>query len=220
MSRSGGENAELPRRRAELGDDELAIAIAAGHDAALRELIARYDRLVRYTIFRYAPDMCHADPYWIDGVASQVWSGMVQAIRSDRHAAPTCMRAYVVGVARNQSITALRKSTTIKQRPALALEAAAGESDPSAPDPAEVAERLEMLEALRDCLQGLCKDDRTLAQQLPAILDRRWREASEALNVPESTLRSRWKRVLGQLRGCVEGKTGRSFAPNGSERDS
>lgn len=221
MNRSGGDNvdASLPRPRAELGDDDLAIAIAAGHEAALRQLIARYDRLVRYTIFSHAPDKCHCDPHWMDSVASQVWTGMVRAIRRDRRAVPASLRAYIVGVARNQSISALRKSATLKETPILNLDAAAGQTDPSAPDPAEVAERLETLETLQNCMDLLCENDRTLAEQLPAILDRRWREAAETLNLPESTLRSRWKRILDQLRGCVEGKTGRDLAPDGTGDD-
>lgn len=222
MNQSGGDNPDAPppdRARDELGDDDLAIAIAAGHEAALRQLIARYDRLVRFTIFRQAPDKCNSDPNWMDSVASEVWTGMVRAIRRDRYAAPTSLRAYIVGVARNRSISALRKTAALKETPPLDLAAAARESDPSAPDPSEIAEQMEMLGALRDCLDQLPGDDRTLADQLPAILDRRWREAAASLNLPESTLRSRWKRVLDQLRGCVEGKTGRGFAPDRPDGD-
>ncbi len=222
MNRSGDESSDASpssKARAELGDDDLAIAIAAGHEPALRQLIARYDRLVRYTIFRQAPDRCQSDPHWMDGVASEVWTGMVRAFRRDRYAAPASLRAYIVGIARNQSITALRKATTLKETPTLDLAAAAGESDPAALDPAEVAEKLDTLEALSGCLELLSGDDRTLAEHLPAILDRRWREAAIALDLAESTLRSRWKRVLEQLRTCVEGKTGQNFAPDAPNRD-
>jgi len=201
MTRSGSENQDPSVPPAELADNDLAIAIAAGHEPALRQLMQRYDRLVRYTIFRHTGDRCQSDPQWIDGVASAVWTGMVRAIRRDRYKVPESLRAYVVGVARNQAISALRKAGSSKNPPTLDIDAASGESDPGAADPADVAEVMETLTALRDCLDLLAGDDRTLAEQLPMILDRRWREAAEALKMRESTLRSRWKRVLEQLRG-------------------
>ena len=221
MARSGGQQDrhDPGSDRAALRDDELAVAIAAGHEPALRQLIARYDTVVRYTVFRHSSDRCHADPHWMDSIASDVWTGLVAAIRRDRHGLPSPMRNYIISVSRNQTVSALRKRQTATKLDTVDLEAAARSPDADAPDPGRLAEDLEDLTALRECLATLSGDDRTLANHLADVVDRRWRDVAAALDLPESTVRSRWKRVLEQLRACVRGKIGRDFAPGGEDRD-
>ena len=67
-----------------------------------------------------------------------------------------------------------------------------------------------------DALEG---DDRALVAQLDAITDRRWKDAAQALGMKESTLRSRWQRVLERLRECMTERTDNPFAPRGSAGD-
>jgi len=204
---------------AELRDDELAIAVAAGHEPALRQLIVRYDRIVRYTVFRQSQRMCEADPLWLDSVASEVWTGLIRAIRRDRHSLPSTLRNYIISIARNQTISAIRKTETAGRLHTTGLDAASSSQDADAPDPAQFSEDLENLQALRDCLDQLADEDQIFAEHLPDVLDRRWRDVGAALNLPESTVRSRWKRVLGHLRACILAKTGRDFAPGDAADD-
>jgi RNA polymerase sigma factor (sigma-70 family) len=191
----------------------LLAGVAGGDEAALRKLIDRYDRLVRYAIFRATKDRCAKDPHWLDAIASNTWAGFVTSVRRNPAKLPQSPKAYLVRIARNQVVSALRRSPAVEETGGSTddLESAAV----AAPleEPGELLERLELIEVVQECLAELGPDDRTLAEQLEAITDRKWREASAALGLSESTLRSRWKRVLDRLRQCVERKTGVDVAP-------
>jgi DNA-directed RNA polymerase specialized sigma24 family protein len=87
-------------------------------------------------------------------------------------------------------------------------------------EPSLTLSEIEELGALRECLDDLDPNDRTLTSQLTAITERRWKAAAEALGMSESTLRSKWGRILERLRGCVERKTGIRLAPGKNQSDS
>jgi RNA polymerase sigma factor (sigma-70 family) len=194
----------------------LVASVARGDEAALRQLMARYDRLVRYTVFRFSRSRTHYDPQWLDGVASATWAGFVRVVRRDIADPPGSVSSLLTTIARNQTISAIRGSDAPATKSLTDdLEESAGSSG----DPSALAARLEFLGHLRECLAGLDEDDRTLAGELPAILDRRWQEAAAALGLAESTLRSRWNRVLERLRACMHRKTGESFAPKARTGD-
>ena len=196
-----------------VSDDFLLEAVIGGDDVALRRLIDRYDRLVRYTIFRASRKQSVSDPHWLDSLASTTWSGFVQSMRRASGNRPAALRAYLVRIARNQVASAARKAAPLDQPSSPALESAAATLDDSSSDPQQVVQNLELVEIVRDCLLELDEGDRSLASQLGAITERRWRDAAMALEMSESTLRSRWKRVLERLRACVERKTGVPVAP-------
>ncbi|MCH7891292.1 MAG: sigma-70 family RNA polymerase sigma factor [Gemmatimonadetes bacterium] len=84
-------------------------SVLGGDPAALRALMARYDRLVRYTIFQRAQQHCRKDPQWLDSVASATWAGFVQSLNSSPENPPSSVSAYVVRIARNQVARGLRK---------------------------------------------------------------------------------------------------------------
>ena len=220
MVNDGGGDCESGRESSDgVSDEFLLDAVIGGDDVALRRLIDRYDRLVRYIIFRASRKQCLSDPHWLDSIASTTWSGFVRSIRRGSGDRPASLRAYLVRIARNQVAGAARKVTRPDQPSSPALESAATTLDDSSSDPQQLAESLELVEITRDCLLELDEGDRSLASQLGAITDRRWREAAEALGMSESTLRSRWKRVLERLRACVERKTGVPVAPRGGGGD-
>ncbi|MEK6799983.1 MAG: sigma-70 family RNA polymerase sigma factor [Planctomycetota bacterium] len=195
----------------QVDDAFLVRCTLGGDDSALRKLIDRYDRLVRYTIYSLARERCFRDPQWLDSVASAVWSGFVDSLRRLDGELPASPPAYLRTIARNKTISTLRSAqvqaasevggSTVDEAELMATEEDAHES----------AAQLELLERLADCLQELDDDDRTVISQLPRILERRWEEAGAALGFSESTLRSRWPRVLERLRRCLERKNG--FAP-------
>jgi len=199
-------------------DDRVLVERACGgDDAALRALIDRYDRLVRFAVFRLGRDRCRKDPAWLETVAADTWVGFIRSVRRTGETPDTPV-AYLLRIARNKAVSALRAGL----RTALVVEAdlgAALETQGADADPAELASGLEDLVALRGCVDTLGAEDRQLATQLSAILDRRWQDAAQALSLPESTVRSRWKRTLDRLRACLEGKTGKNFAPTGRDDD-
>lgn len=197
----------------------LVRSVLGGDPAALRELMSRFDRLVRYTVFQAARERCRRDPEWLDSVASATWAGFVQSLNRSPDDLPQSVSAYLVRIARNQTASSLRK----KELPVESLDAM--DADPGAPDgaddadPLRILSEIEDLTALRACMAGVDGDDRALLAELEAITERRWQDAAAALGLAESTLRSRWKRLLDRLRDCVEGKTGKSFAPEGTGSD-
>lgn len=205
-----------------ISDAVLVDRARAGDDAALRALMIRYDRLVRFTIFRIARDRCRSDPSWLATVASDAWMGFVRSIRRADDAIET-PAAYLVRIARNKAISALRAVGREMVVLAQAIDGAGEDSrtdrTDAGTDPIALLSTLEEFEALRACLTALDPEDQPLAARLSDILERRWRDAAEALGWPESTVRSRWNRVLARLRACMEGKTGRPFAPPASESD-
>ncbi len=70
--------------------------------------MARYDRLVRFTIFRISRQRCRQDPHWVDSIASETWAGFVRSMQRDPNKTPDSVSRYLMRTARNRSISALR----------------------------------------------------------------------------------------------------------------
>jgi RNA polymerase sigma factor (sigma-70 family) len=205
---------------ADARDDQLLITgMLAGDAAALRKLIDRYDRLVRYTVFRVAGRRGGQDPQWIDSLASDTWIGFVRSLQRDVANRPASVPAYLVQIARNQSISAIRKTARTAQPASLDQDDHADSIESELEGPGEVVSRLEDLQTLRECLSELSDGDRETTAQLHAITERRWKDAASVLGVSESTLRSRWKSILGRLRTCIRRKSGKSLAPGTPNSD-
>jgi len=207
----------------EPSDSFLIQAMVGGDAVALRELMQRFDRLVRYQVFRVSQSRCHVDPHWLDAIASEVWSGFVDRCRAKPDETIDSVPALLSRMARNRSISALRGVTG--NTPLQSLDSAATGLDQTlssdeALQPVEVAQRLELLEILQDSLSDLNEAERGVCDELGLIMERRWKEAGERLDMSESTLRSRWKVILDKLRQSVRRKTGENFAPTALSRDS
>lgn len=200
-------------------DEFLITGMLGGDWAALNKLIERYDRLVRYAILRVARDRCVHDPQWLESVASAAWTGFVRSLQRHPDQRPRSVRAYLAAIAKNQVVSALRRSPSPDDG-AYSLDSVGELISSTHDDPVDIVSRLELLETMRVCLFELGEDDRTLAGQLTAITERRWQDAAAALGISESTLRSRWKRTLERLRDCVEAKTGLTLAPGTPDGDS
>ena len=201
-------------------DDSFLIQSMLGGDpAALRRLMQRYDRLVRYTIFKTSSRRCAQDPEWLESVASSTWLGFIRSLRRDPDLPPRVTAAYLAPIARRQALSAVRAESTrlAATEPLPSQDSLAASSDPD--EIVNTIAQLETLDALRSCLAALEEDDRTLVSQLSAITDRRWREAAAALGLKESTLRSRWERTMERLRQCLTGKTEKKLAPPGLSGD-
>lgn len=214
-ARSGARGAEPP----EPSDEFLVQSLRGGDAAALKQLMDRYDRLVRYSVYKLTKDQCQKDPQWLDSIASATWAGFVQSVTREGGESLRSVSAFLIFVARNQAISALRR----KRHDAVFLDADPKTGQPEIAvelkDPSLLVSEIEELAALRDCLGNLDTEDRPLTSQLAAITERRWKAAAEALGMSESTLRSRWGRILDQLRDCVERRTGIRLAPGEAESD-
>ena len=199
----------------DLDDSFLIQSLLGGDPAALRRLMQRYDRLVRYTIFKTSSRRCAQDPEWLESVASSTWLGFIRSLRRDPDQPPRVTAAYLAQIARRQALSAVRAESTrlAATEPLPSQDSLAASSDPD--EVVNTIAQSETLDALRSCLAALEEDDRTLVSQLCAITDRRWREAAAALGLKESTLRSRWERTMERLRQCLTGKTGKKLAPPG-----
>lgn len=183
-------------------DENLIRGVVAGDAGSLRELIEQYDRLIRYTIFRSCGDECRKDPTFLDGIASEVWSGFVESVRRRGTDSTSSLKSYLVQIARNKCHDHLRRAgRELPTQPADAV-ATSDNREPadSAADPSALLIRLEQLQTMRDCIRELPPSDRNLLEHMDLIAESRWSEVARRLNVPESTLRSRWNRVVEELR--------------------
>ena len=210
---------DKPLSPASISDATLVQRLRRGNETALTSLMQRYDALVRYAILRASRDRCRRDPEWLDSLASETWSGLIQSLRAPGAKTPKSIRAYLVQVARNRCISALKANPIAKfsLEQDNYIETDIEPADDS--DPALVADRMEELETLRGCLAELTSAEKEVYAQLPAITERRWTEAAVALGVSESTLRSRWQRILAQLQRCVARKSQNRVAPEGGRPD-
>jgi len=194
-------------------DDDFLIAGMLGGDAtALDKLIERYDRLVRYTVLRASHSHCMRDPHWLDTIASDTWTGFVHSMQRSPDNRPKSVRAYLVQIARNKCTSALRRTPPAHEPIGGREDGAMLDIAATTEEPAELLSRIELLEDLRSCLAELGPDEQKMASELTAITDRKWKEAAASLDMSESTLRSRWRRVLERLRRCITRKTGKTVA--------
>ncbi|MGD2111510.1 MAG: sigma-70 family RNA polymerase sigma factor [Phycisphaerae bacterium] len=208
-------SADSGASRDQPSDAFLIESLRGGDSAALDKLMDRYDRLVRYVIYQLSKDHCRKDPEWLDSVASAAWLGFFNATCRADAESPRSTAALLTQIARNQAVTALRKT---RRAPASVDVPESAEALPGTDvtdDPAALNAEIEDLGMLQACLERLSEPDRALTSQLVAITERRWRAAAEALGMSESTLRSKWRRVVDQLRECMDRKSRGEFAPRG-----
>jgi len=171
----------------------------SGDSGALTRLMERYDRLVRYTVFRTSRRQCLSDPQWVDTIASDAWTGFVRSMQRKADDLPASVRTYLIQVARNRCLDALRSAPP--QQDSIDYEGMGGivDADTGAEDPSETSARLEQIDALRACVASLSDDDQAIYAHLDLITQRRWKEAANALRMPEATLRSRWTKITERL---------------------
>ena len=183
-------------------DARLVRGVLAGDADSLRQLIDHYDRLIRYTVHRSASTACRRDPSFLDACASDAWLGFVESIRRLGSGPNGSLGPYLVQIARNKCLDHLRRVARTPSTEAFEEKAATITADNL--DPLSVLLDLERADVLRSCIQKLGDEDRKLLQEMELVADRRWKEAAQRLGEPESTLRSRWDRMLDRLRRCVE----------------
>jgi RNA polymerase sigma factor (sigma-70 family) len=205
-------------------DDRILVGrLLDGDEDAMRLLVDRYDRLIRYIVFKTGRRHCDRDPGWLDARANEAWTGIVKSLRrGGPDNIPPSIPSYFAQIARNKCLDAVRVADA---RPVIPIDGppeGGGEVEATVPDedPVTLLESLEQLDVLRDCISRLSEEDRLLCSEIGLITERRWQEAAQRLEMAESTLRSRWRVVLGKLRACLEKKTQKNLAPEGRSTDS
>lgn len=193
-------------------DPELVQRLRDGDGDALRALMGRYDRLVRYAVFRLCRAECVQDPTFLDSRASETWTGFVRSIQRTDCESPKNLKTYLIQIAKNKCADALRQSEGVA--PGETGDRAGDLSVIEAASPAslELLIQAEEVLALRECLEKLSHADKRLCDQMEHLVAGRWKLAAEALGMPESTLRSRWAGVVGKLKSCLEKKKQKLFA--------
>ncbi len=203
-----------------LDDPELVQRLRDSDGDALRALMGRYDRLVRYAVFRLCRTECVRDPTFLDSRASETWTGFVRSIQRTDCEPPQNLKTYLIQIAKNKCTDALRR--TEGAAPAQTSDRADDGSVVEAPSPGslELLIQAEELLALRECLEKLSPTDKRLCDEMEHLVAGRWKLAAEALGMPESTLRSRWAGIIGKLKACLEKKkqklSARRFGPSDS----
>ncbi|MEK6674862.1 MAG: RNA polymerase sigma factor [Planctomycetota bacterium] len=192
-------------------DAHLAERLVQGDSSALKLLMARYDRLVRFTIFKTARRMCEQDPQWLDSVASATWFGVVKSLQQLSMPPPDSIPAFLITVARNQSVSSLRQLTRKGNVTFLSSDLIAIETSES--DPKETSEKLEMIERIHHYLSDVSDTDRAMLVHLHLITERKWTETAGIIGCSESTLRSRWAQLLARLRSHLGRPSGFFVAP-------
>ncbi len=186
-------------------EHSLVIRVGKGDEAALRSLMDHYDRLVRFTIFRTAREQTLRDPQWLDAVASETWNGFLKSLRRGAGIKSESIGGYLNGIARQQTISALRRLRAFAgQRQSTSELDSLSQVASTDLEPAALMAELESLTALRACAAKLPEEDRLIMSQLQAITQRQWVVAGAALGLSESTLRSKWAKVIERLRRCME----------------
>lgn len=188
-------------------DHELIGRLERRDGEALKGLMERYDRLVRFTIFRCSRIECRRDPTWLDSVASEVWTGFMRTLARNPDTIPRQLKTYFIQIARNKCTDALRHGRRGPTLEPAGDEMLVGLSDP-AQSAVEILTAAEDIARLRECVSRLSPQDQALCSQMPQIMKRRWREVGRSLGMAESTVRSRWPGVLKRLKDCLESSMG------------
>lgn len=215
------ENANPPDRSesdARRQDLESVERFLNGDEQGIRDLLDRYDRLVRFSIFKTGRRYCQKDPDWLNARANEAWSRIVERLRWRE--SPSNFPAYFSQISRNTCLDAIARAD---RREAFRIAEYGSDGNPidadDEADPAAVIEHLDQLDAIRSVIPSLSQADRQILDEVGLIVDRKWREAADRLGMAESTLRSRWEGILARLRTGLSEKKSKSFAPQNRSTD-
>ncbi|GJM25904.1 MAG: hypothetical protein DHS20C16_23190 [Phycisphaerae bacterium] len=200
--RKNPDNHEADERRRQ--DVVLIRKVLSGDEDAMRGLVTRYDRLIRYTIFQTNRRHCERDPGWLDARANETWTGIVQSLRrSGPSKIPPQISGYFVRIAKNKCLDAAKRADA---RAVIPIEEGRADLEPAEVDvnPELLLQGAEELERLQECLSRLSPEEQMICAEIGLIMERRWKEAATRLNLAESTLRSRWGAILDKLKGWLE----------------
>ena len=194
-------------------DAELVRRVRNGDGDAVRVLMGRYDRLVRYAAFRLCRAECMRDPAFLDARASEAWTGFVRSVQRAGSKPPRNLRTYLIQIARNKCADALRRAELTAAGDAGIAGDDLGLIEAPSTASVELLIRAEEVLALRECLEKLSPVEKKICDQMEYLAAGRWKHAAQILGMPESTVRSRWSGIVAKLKACLEKRISKSFAP-------
>lgn len=168
-------------------DGALAARVAAGDQAAERELLARMLPRVRLYLARHL-----GDPHAIEDAAHDALVALLLAVREDRLDHPVDLGAYALGICRNLVRQGVRRD--IRRHRALLRED--NTQVTSLPEPRLRVGRLE------ECLQLLTERDRMLLR-MTFVEGRSATDVSTAFGITPQNARVRRHRAIEGLRRCL-----------------
>lgn len=150
------------------------------------------------------------DPAAADDAAQEAFISAYKAIRSFRGGS---FRGWLMRIVTNACYDELRRR---KRRPQDALEDLNPLAEPDEVDssgflisdeeaPEEAAERAELAQALRDCIEGLALEFRVVTI-LVDVQGYDYKEAAQAIDRPLGTIKSRLARARSYLQECLQAR--------------
>ena len=181
-----------PQRNREAMDDELIVRVAAGDDAALRELFSRDAPWLaaRLRVMLPAADVENV----LQETFLAVWRG------AGRYRPEGADGGWLWGIARRQAALWLRR----RGRASSLIQALAQLDTAGAGDPAEVAQSRADLAAAVEALGPAGGPEREVWRLL-YVEDRPVAEVAELMGVPAGTVKSRAHRARRRLRAALHG---------------
>jgi RNA polymerase sigma-70 factor, ECF subfamily len=173
-----------------MDDDELVAAVAAGDDAALRELFARHAPWLAARLRGVLPA---AD---VEDVLQETFLAVWRQAGSYRPAGAA--GGWIWGIARRQAALLLRRRGTA----ALPLPALMAADEGTAADPAEAAASRADLDRAVSALGPAGSATREI-WQLVYVEDRPVAEVAQLIGIPEGTVKSRAHRARQLLRAAL-----------------
>ncbi len=168
-------------------DSALAVALCAGDEDAVRELVDRYGGLVFTVAHRVLDDRAAAEDV-AQQTFVQAWRG-ADSFEPGRDFAP-----WLATISRRLAIDALRRG---QRRPSTALD----DADPGHAELVTLppsAEQIETVWAVRDAIESLDDSDREIVR-LQHLEGHTHAEIAELLDIPLGTVKSRTHRAHRKL---------------------
>jgi RNA polymerase sigma-70 factor (ECF subfamily) len=181
-------------------DDEALIAQAKRGDvAAYNQLVIRHQQVVYNVAYRIMGEGQSAED-----VTQESFLAAYQSLHKFREGS---FKSWVLRIATNRCYDELRRH---KRRPQASIEEMTEEFDAPAflqdegETPEEYQQRMELVRAVEDCLQGLPEDQRITAV-LGDVEGYDYNEIATITRVSLGTVKSRLSRARAKLRDCLQG---------------
>lgn len=187
---AGGDTADQSDRRTDETDDHaLMERVAAGDQAAFRDLYEAYEKRVFHFIRRRLDDP-HESADVFHEVMMDVWRG------AGRFQGRAKVSTWIFGIAHNKSIDALRKRG---RRDWDELDQEIADGAPTALDTLGAAGDAKIIANCVGCLKGPARE----VIRLAFFEGLKYREIAEAMACAEGTIKARVHRALKEIEACV-----------------
>lgn len=186
-------------------DEEALIQMARDGDlTAFNRLVIAYQNQVYNLALRIM-----GDPHAADDATQEAFISAYKALRQFRGGS---FRSWLLRIVTNACYDELRRR---KRHPTLSFEALSPLDDPEQQDasgfleadaesPEESAAHSELARALEECLKGLPVEFRTVAVLID-VQGHDYKEASQVIDVPLGTIKSRLARARLKMQECLQG---------------